>query len=261
MKLEREGVTLELRATGDVSAAPTLVFLHHFGGSQRTWDGVIRLLEVRFHCVALDLRGFGDSSATSDYSVVTMADDVLAVIKALNLERYVLIGHSMGGKVALGVAARRPIGLERLVLIASSPPTPEPMEASERARLLRSHGDRAASIKTNRSISRLPIAADALEMLLEDNSRCSPSAWQAWLEAGSLETLELGTLDIPALLIAGEHDPVISLELLRSEIVPHLTKPGVEIEIIAGAGHLLPLEAAGRVAELISAQVLGEARA
>ena len=101
----------------------------------------------------------------------------------------------------------------------------------------------------------MPIAADALETLLEDNSRCSPGAWRAWLESGSLETLELDSLDIPALLIAGEHDPVIPLELLRSEIAPLLTEPGVEI--IAGAGHLLPLEAAERVAELIAAHAAG----
>ena len=75
------------------------------------------------------------------------------------------------------------------------------------------------------------------------NLRCSPGAWRAWLESGSLETLELGTLDIPALLIAGERDPVISLYLLRSEIAPHLTEPR--------------LEAAGRVAAL-TAEFAGE---
>ena len=258
MKLERPDASLELRVTGN-SAAPTLMFLHHFGGSSRTWDGVIRLLEARFHCVALDQRGFGDSRPASDYSVAAMAGDVLAVADALSLERYALIGHSMGGKVALSVSARRPAGLERLVLIASSPPTPEPMEPAERERLLKSHGDRAAALKTNRSISRLPIPDHEFAVLLEDNLRCSPSAWNAWLEMGSRETLELGMIDAPTLLIAGELDPVIPLELLREKIAPHLTQ--FRLEVIAGAGHLLPLEAAGRVAELIATQVLGATRA
>lgn len=249
MKLEREGVTLELRVTGDPSA-PTLIFLHHFGGSHRTWEGVIRLLEPSFYCVALDSRGFGDSRATGGYSVTAMAEDLLAVVDALHLERYVLIGHSMGGKVALEVAGRQPSGLAGLVLIAPSPPTPEPMEPSERARLLRSHGDREATLKTNRSISRLSIKPEAFEALVNDNLRCAPSAWQAWLESGSAETLKLGLIHVPALLIAGQLDPVISLELLHGEIAPHLTEFGVEV--IAGAGHLLPLEAAGRVAELIA---------
>ena len=258
MKLELADATLELRVTGNPTA-PTLMFLHHFGGSSRTWDGVIRRLEGRFQCVALDQRGFGDSSAAGEYSLEAMAEDVLAVVDALSLERYALIGHSMGGKVALSVAARRPTGLEELVLIAPSPPTPEPMEPAERGRLLRSHGDRAATQQTNRNISRLPIADNEFEVLLEDNLRCSLGAWNAWLETGSRETLELDVIDAPTLLIAGKLDPVIPLELLRKEITPHLTQ--FRLEVIAGAGHLLPLEAAGHVAELIAAHtMIGAAR-
>ncbi len=258
MKLERPDATLELHVTGNLTA-PALIFLHHFGGSSRTWDGVIRQLEAGFHCVALDQRGFGDSSAVSDYSVAAMADDVLTVVDTLKLERYILIGHSMGGKLALNVSARQPAGLERLVLIASSPPTPEPMEPAERERLLRSHGARAAAVNTNRTISRLPFSDDEFAALLEDNLRCESGAWQAWLETGSRETLALETIDVPTLLIAGELDPVIPLELMRTEIIPHLTR--FQLEIIAGAGHLLPLEAAGRVAELIAAHLLGATRA
>ena len=253
MKLERSDASLELHVTGNLSA-PALIFLHHFGGSSRTWDGVIARLEQRFRCVALDQRGFGGSRPAGDYSLAAMTDDVLAVIKALKLERYGLIGHSMGGKVAFSAAARQPAGLERLVLIAPSPPTPEPIKAIERARLLRSHGDRAAAIATNQNISRLPIHHDELEVLISDNLRCSPSAWSAWLETGSTDTLALGVIDVPTLLIAGELDPVIPLELLRTELAPHLTR--FRLEVIAGAGHLLPLEAAGHMAELIAAQMM-----
>jgi pimeloyl-ACP methyl ester carboxylesterase len=53
-----------------------------------------------------------------------MADDAQRVIKALNLPRFVLVGHSMGGKVAQLLASRHPTGLAGLVLVASSPPTP-----------------------------------------------------------------------------------------------------------------------------------------
>ena len=248
MKLERPDATLELRVTGEATA-PALIFLHHFGGAGRTWDSVIRQLEPGFKCVALDQRGFGNSSAAGGYGVTAMADDLLAIVDALNLERYVLIGHSMGGKVALSVAGHRPAGLEGLVLIAPSPPTPEPMRADERTRLLRSHGSREAAIATNRSISRLPIEPAAFEALLGDNLRCKGAAWRAWLESGSVETFELGMIDLPTLLIAGEYDPVIPLELLTREVAPHLTR--YRLEVIAGAGHLLPLEAVGRVAALI----------
>jgi pimeloyl-ACP methyl ester carboxylesterase len=104
---------------------PALAFLHYWGGSARTWQGVIRRLEGQARCVALDQRGWGESVAKDGrYDLGVMADDVEAVVRSLDLRRFVLVGHAMGGKVAQVVAARRPKGLEGLVLVAPAPPTP-----------------------------------------------------------------------------------------------------------------------------------------
>ena len=113
------------------------MFLHHFGGSSRAWSEVINQLGDDYHCVAPDLRGFGDSDApAANYSIKDYADDVAGLVEVLKLKRYVLIGHSMGGKIALYYAAQKPSGLELLVLLAPSPPVPEPMDEAERRRLL-----------------------------------------------------------------------------------------------------------------------------
>ncbi|MBA3659529.1 MAG: alpha/beta hydrolase, partial [Gemmatimonadales bacterium] len=114
---------------------PALVFLHYFGGSSREWAGVMDQLDGEHRCIAPDLRGFGQSGAPeTGYTVRDYADDVAALVERFELTRFHLVGHSMGGKVALAFAARRPPGLEGVVLLAPSPPTPEPIGAAERAR-------------------------------------------------------------------------------------------------------------------------------
>jgi 3-oxoadipate enol-lactonase len=82
-------------------------------------------LKTDFRCVAYDHRGWGESDKPeTGYSIPELANDAGALIQALGLTRYVLIGHSMGGKVAQRLAAKRPEGLEALILVAPAPPTP-----------------------------------------------------------------------------------------------------------------------------------------
>jgi alpha/beta hydrolase fold len=88
-----------IRAVESGAGEPALIFLHYWGGSSRTWAGVIDRLAGEARCVALDQRGWGTSIATDGrYDLATMADDVEAVAQRLGLSRFVLVGHSMGGK-------------------------------------------------------------------------------------------------------------------------------------------------------------------
>lgn len=111
MNIETNGTRIHVteRGSGDMA----LVFLHYYGGSSRTWDGVADELADRYRIVATDHRGWGDSDApASGYGIVDLAADAEGVIDALGLRRYVLVGHSMGGKVAQLIASRRPKGLQ-----------------------------------------------------------------------------------------------------------------------------------------------------
>jgi pimeloyl-ACP methyl ester carboxylesterase len=245
---------LEVMERGLVSNQPTLLFLHHFGGSGRTWEPVIRILKDQFHCLAVDLRGFGNSSAASSYTISDMADDVLEVIQQHQLNHLVLIGHSMGGKVAQAVAARGLDGLEGLVLVASSPPTPEPMEDNERERLLNAYGKRDAALETNRKIAKLPINPVDLEQLIEDNLRCAKTAWRAWLEVGSKEDTSnlVSSITCKTLIVAGGADGGLPAPILEREIKTRIS--GSSLEIIPGSGHLLPLEVPLALAGLIRAR-------
>lgn len=233
---------------------PALIFLHYFGGSSRSWAEVIARLAPRYGCHALDLRGFGgsDAHARKGYSVDDYADDVAASISELNVESHVLIGHSMGGKIALALAARRPANLRALVLLAPSPPTPEPIPEAERKRLLHAHGDRLAAEETLGKITARPLPAPVFERCVEDQLRCSPQAWRAWLEGGSREdiSIEVTRIDVPVLVVAGEKDEPLTADLLRHEVVRRIA--GARLVTLPDVAHLLPLETPTAVAELIS---------
>jgi pimeloyl-ACP methyl ester carboxylesterase len=102
---------------------PAIVFLHGGGLNAHTWDVVCDLLHRDYRCIALDLRGHGDSDwhDEGDYSLEAHADDLAAALGALALRRLVLIGMSLGGAVALTWAARHPDDLLGLVLVDMGP--------------------------------------------------------------------------------------------------------------------------------------------
>jgi len=250
VRLTINGAALAVRTEGAGDLA--LVFLHYFGGSSRAWSGVIGQLATEYRCIAPDLRGFGDSDApATGYTVRDSAADVAALVHALALTRYVLVGHSMGGKIALAFAARRPPGLQSLVLIAPSPPTPEPMPESEREHLLASHGDRAAAEETARKITVRALTAPARTGIVADTLRSSRAAWVSWLEHGSREdiTALMPRVAVPALVVASNSDPVLPARLLEREVVRRIA--GARIMALSGVGHLMPIEAPEAIASVI----------
>lgn len=233
---------------------PALVFLHYFGGSSIAWEPVIDGLASRHRCLAPDLRGFGRSPAPpAGWTVDRAAADIAALIGERGVEEFLLVGHSMGGKIALALAARRAAGLRGLVLLAPSPPTPEPIEEDERAKSLRSHGLRAEAEATLRKITHRPLDRSAFEACVDDALRASPAAWSWWLTQGSCEDLtgSVGLLPLASLVLVGSDDPALSAAVMTREVMPALT--GARLIVLPGAGHLLPLEAAEEVAGHIAA--------
>lgn len=243
--------------------APALVFLHYYAGSRRAWDGVAAALAAppsgaARRCVAADLRGFGDSPAPpTGYAVADSADDGAALVAALGLDRYVLVGHSMGGKCAMALAARRPPGLAGLVLVAPSPPTPEPMTDESRAHTLASYGDRAAAVATARRITVRPLAPPLFEQVVADSLRTARPAWDAWMRTGSREDISarMPRVDVPTLLVAGGADPVMDRGMLEREVRDRIR--GARMTVVDGVGHLVPYEAPDELAGHVRAFVGG----
>ncbi len=116
---------------------PTILFLHGVGLTARTWDLVCLGLRHDFHCVALDQRGHGDTewSADGEYGTEALCADVRGLVQHLGLDDFFLVGHSMGGMVALSYAIVDAAKLRALVLVDSAPgdrnPTPPPAPQHE----------------------------------------------------------------------------------------------------------------------------------
>ena len=116
------GVTLHYLDWG-AADRPVVVLLHGITGHARVWDHLAARLLPGHRVLALDQRGHGDSDPApdDDYGTATMADDVAAFATNLRLERFALIGHSMGGRIAIKFAADHATRLERLVIIDIGP--------------------------------------------------------------------------------------------------------------------------------------------
>jgi pimeloyl-ACP methyl ester carboxylesterase len=127
--IELDGLPFHYRETGDPSAPP-LVALHALGLDARDWDGVAAALAGDYRVLALDQRGHGTSARPDAYSFELMRDDLARFADALGLDRFTLLGHSMGGTVAFLFAEAQPARIGRLVVVDTPPPVggnmPEP---------------------------------------------------------------------------------------------------------------------------------------
>ncbi len=255
MNVKVGDINLDVLKIGARSDLPTLVFLHYFGGSSQSWRGVIDALENDFYCLAPDLRGFGKSQDGASFEIEDYAQDIIDLTDALDVEGYILIGHSMGGKIALEIAARKPEGLRSLVLFAPSPPTPEPMAEEEREKLLTTHGTKNAAEETIVNGVSRTLSSTVLADAVEANLQSSEAAWKAWLEVGSRRNIAplMGEIEVPIFAAVGADDENMTAELIEREIVS-CVEIG-ELSIIENARHLLPLEAAKETAAIIRSAV------
>ena len=232
----------------------TVLALHYWAGAGREFDSLQPLLLPDTALLAPNLPGFGGQPAPAgfDYSVHAYADWVAAYLARHALTNFTLLGHSMGGKIAMALAAQRPAGLRRLVLLSPSPPAGEPMSDDDRTAALARFGKAADAEKTFDKITWLPLSAALRQAVVTDNLRCSQPAWNAWLTAGSREDIsaQLSGLTVPCRLLVGEHDQAITPATQRAQTLPYLP-PGTTCQVV-GAGHLLPLEVPALVAELVS---------
>lgn len=116
------GLRFHFLEWGDEEDPPVLL-LHGGNQSAHSWDLVSLHLADRYHLLALDQRGHGDSEWAKDvdYSIEARAADALAFLKDQGVERATVIGHSMGGNVAMQMALSEPTALRALVLVDTGP--------------------------------------------------------------------------------------------------------------------------------------------
>lgn len=115
--VDSQGVAICVREWGD-PAAPAIVLLHGLRGYSGTWRTLAAALADRYRLIAFDARGRGDSGWDQGRNYYTDAylADLEAVVAASGLDRFILIGHSMGGTTSYAYAARHPDRLRALVV-------------------------------------------------------------------------------------------------------------------------------------------------
>lgn len=241
---------------------PTLFFLHALGSSALAAEPLAAELGELIDVVGIDLPGFGSAPPSRGLDVRAMADHAIERIAALSPARWLVAGHSMGGKVASVVAARalggeeHVFGLMGLVLLAASPPTPEPMSDDKRAEIL-GWTDRGSLTDADARTFVAGNVARALDPAAEatavaDLRRASRAAWRHWLTDGSREDVSnlVGALDLPALVLAGEDDA--DLGAAAQPGLQGAFLPRARFEALPETGHLLPFERPAEVAAAIT---------
>ena len=118
-KLDVDGVRLAYDDVGRRDGVP-LVFIHGWTANRHRWDDQLSQFAGRCRVISLDLRGHGDSDLTPDpYTIGGLAREVLALLDELGVDRFVPVGHSMGGMIALTLALEHPERVQRLVVVDS----------------------------------------------------------------------------------------------------------------------------------------------
>jgi len=243
----------------DIGAGETtLLFLHYWGGSARTWRAVTLPLSREFRCVAYDQRGWGTSDAPPDgYSIGDLADDATRIVQALTIDQYVLIGHSMGGKVVQLLASRQPRGLKGIVLVAPASPTPQDIPELARQQQLHAYDNRGNALQALAFLTARMPADDVAAQIIADHLAGSAPAKVAWPTSSAYEDISAHLKDIavPTLVVAGELDRQDPLEQHQREVLPRI--PGAKLHVIRDCGHLVPIDQPGHLSDAIRTFVLG----
>ncbi len=241
--LDVDGCRIAYRALGPVDG-PGLVLTHSIGWDHSMWAPQIEALGADYRIVAVDTRGHGQSgSPPGPYSLEMLSGDIVAAAKAAGLARFHIAGVSMGGQIALWVAAHRP----ELVLSVTAANTAARIgdAAYWKARIEAVRANGMAAMRESvpaRFAPGFPSAhpdwyAGAVEALLSTDPEGYVGCCAA-LAASDLSGV-LGSIGVPTLLIGGELDastPASDMERLHAAIV------GSRLRILEGAAHIANLD-------------------
>ncbi|TPQ29503.1 alpha/beta fold hydrolase [Cupriavidus pinatubonensis] len=208
-----------------------------------TWGFVGEQFGQRFDTYVLDVRGRGlsEASDTLDYSLDAQAADVIAFAEALGLQRYAIVGHSMGGRIGVRAARQHPAGLTRLVMV--DPPVSGPGRRAYPAQLpwyIDSICLARAGIDAEGMRRFCPTwTEDQLRLRAEWLHTCDERAILASFNGFHEDDIhaDLPHVKVPTLLMTAGRGDVV-----RAEDVEEIRKlvPGILVSHVADAGHMIP---------------------
>jgi pimeloyl-ACP methyl ester carboxylesterase len=240
--------TENLLAHADVGRGLPVVLLHAFPLNRTMWEPQIAALFGECRCIAPDLRGFGDSPRSGPYSMDRYADDVVALLDALQIDRAVVGGLSMGGYIALALWRRHRNRIRALVLADTRSGADNDEGKQKRGELIALAQSEGSSAVADRQVTGLlgkstrekqPELVDRIRSIMAGES---PDGIVGALEAMRNRpdsTPLLAGIDVPTLIVVGDEDVLTPPKEARAM---HAAIRGSRLEVIPGAGHLSNLE-------------------
>jgi len=248
-KLTLDGRTWTVHTAGEADA-PTMLLLHGFTGSGRNWEELASKLRG-WQIVAPDLPGHGGTEAPAG-AMPVVAQDLVSLLDALGIDQALVIGYSMGGRLALHLAVEAPERVRGLVVIGA---TPGLADAEARAARLAADEVLAKQIESDfdgfvRDWEALPLFASQRALAPESQERIreirrshSPDALAKALRllgTGAQPPLQarMSGLQMPVLWVVGEYDA--KFRAIAQAVQPLL--PAARFAILPYAGHAVQLE-------------------
>ena len=249
-ELERGGWTLAHEVAGPVDA-PVALLLHDIPDDRRVWQALATDMVEDFRTIAPDFRGLGESgwpaNTGSGPTMRDYADDLSALLDAEGVERCAVIGAGFGAEVALELALDAPERVELIVLSGANPTADHPSydEAlhafedgrTERGRLAGRFGMGRAAASAGGPLADTYLRASVRERYLGKDADAFAAAHEARSTRDDLLP-QMASLPVPALVVAGENDPLLPAARLLAETLPN--------------GRLVTLDGCGRGAPFVA---------
>ena len=237
----------ERRGTG----AP-LVLLHGYPLDHHLWNEVAPLLEDTFELILPDLRGFGGSSSVDTfYAMEDFALDIAALLDHLEIQKAGIVGHSMGGYVALAFARVYPERVSGLGLVSSQVLADPPDRKEARYKSAAEVADKGIASVVETMTPKFTADPRLQQFARQSMEQQQPAAYIGALKAMAERvdsTPLLSSLQIPVVIVHGDADALIPIDRAREV---KAAVPGAHLVEVAGAGHMPMMEAKEETAEAL----------
>ncbi|WP_426690675.1 alpha/beta fold hydrolase [Rhodanobacter ginsengiterrae] len=243
---------------------PTIVLLHGFDADRSVWLKTAKLLTPHFHLIIPDLPGWGDSSRNSgaSYNVDAQAARLDSFVKTLGLQRFVLVGHSMGGAIAAVYASEHPEQVAGLALVDSFGLKATP-NAFDRAALAgknpfiyddRAGFERATSLAFEQPLDLPGRFVDALVKRNQRDHAFIETGFNALREPSQYLAVQnrLGQLTMPVLGLWCHDDRIVDISALDSLRNGLSASSAISTSTINGCNHMPMLEKPEQTAQILT---------
>lgn len=245
------------------SGTDTIIFVHGLGASLEYYRPLIQTagLDSRYRIILYDLEGHGltPTAASSKVTVETYVEDLRNLFYAKKIANATVVGWSLGGLIAMLFAEKNRTLVHKLVLLGPGPnPFPEPAVKvfTDRAKLVRADGMEASGVAQAVSVAATSLQTQNQSPVLTSSVRQSllathPEGYAKGCMALAKSTsinINMKTLDMPVLLVAGSDDKISSVALAEGYMK---RLPSARLEVIEGVGHWHVTEDVEAVTEAI----------